>query len=279
MAYNDDYRPGGFSLMPPVIKALLMANVAVFLFQLSPALGDYITYYFALWPIGSEQFQFWQPLTYMFLHGGIGHIFFNMLALWMFGMEIENYWGSKQFSIYYFTCGIGAGLINLLATAGSFSPTVGASGAIYGVLLAFGMMFPDRIIYFYFFVPLKAKYFVAIYAAIEFFSTLGSGGSNVAHAAHLGGMLVGYIYIKIMQREFPFQKYFERLKQKARQEQFRRDSAPLRSYPAATPRPPVSEAKVINEKRVDEILDKISKKGYDSLSEEEKKILLDASKN
>lgn len=259
MGYYDEYRPGGFSIMPPAIKAIILANILVFVAQMSPFGGE-LTGIGALWPIGSGNFQIWQPISYMFLHGGFTHIFFNMFALWMFGAEIENYWGTRQFTIYYFTCGIGAALINLLATMNDMSPTVGASGAIFGILLAFGMMFPNRYIYLYFFFPVKAKYFVAGYAAIEFFSTFNPQ-SPVAHFAHLGGMLIGYIYIKFMQRELPFQHWFNR-------------TFPVRpdnNAPTRTPRD--------REAQIDVILDKISKHGYESLTPEEKRILLDASKH
>ncbi|NTV47018.1 MAG: rhomboid family intramembrane serine protease [Chlorobiales bacterium] len=259
MGYYDEYRPGGFSIMPPAIKAIILANVLVFVAQLLTPFGGALTGIGALWPIGSGNFEIWQPISYMFLHGGFTHIFFNMFALWMFGAEIENYWGTRQFTIYYFTCGIGAALINLLATMNEMVPTVGASGAVFGILLAFGMMFPNRYIYLYFFFPVKAKYFVAGYAAIEFFSTFNTL-SPVAHFAHLGGMLIGYIYIKIMQRELPLQNWFNRTFP------VKHDSTPTRSGKD-------------HETQIDIILDKISKHGYESLTAEEKRILLDASKH
>lgn len=253
----DDYQPGGFSLMPPAIKALIISNVLIFLFGLLiPPLREYG----ALWPIGSGRFEIWQLITYLFLHGGFGHLFFNMLALWMFGMEIENYWGTKHFTSYYFTCGVGAGILNMIFTHDA--PTIGASGAVYGVLLAFGMMFPDRYIYFYFFIPIKAKYLVAIYAVLEFFASLGGSDSNVAHFAHLGGMIIGFIYIKAMQGDLPMQNWLE--KTFSSRSNY---SPPQRS---SRTRP--------NQDRIDEILDKISRSGYDSLTSEEKRELLEASK-
>ncbi|MDX2127948.1 MAG: rhomboid family intramembrane serine protease [Chloroherpetonaceae bacterium] len=264
MRYNDEYRPGSgsFMLMPPAIKFILLATVGIFLLKFT-ILDDYLMYYGALWSFEDPRFQLWQPVSYLFLHGGLGHIFFNMLALWMFGMEIENYWGTRQFTIYYFTCGVGAALINLIATYGSGTPTVGASGAVYGVLLAFGMMFPERYIYLYFLLPIKAKYFVMIYIAFEFIGTFNTN-STVAHFAHLGGMIVGYIYIKVMQGEFPLQNWIERT--------FAEST--LSSNKQST-----RDIKRAQQERVDEILDKISRTGYESLSAEEKKILLDASKD
>ena len=163
MNYSQPYSPGGFQVMPPAIKAIILLNVAVFLCQMTP-FGENLATLGALWPVGSGNFRIWQPLTYMFLHGGATHLFFNMFALWMFGAEIENHWGTRQFNTYYFVCGIGAAIINLIATVGDLNPTVGASGAIYGVLLAFGMMFPDRYIFLYFLFPVKDKYIIAGYA-------------------------------------------------------------------------------------------------------------------
>ena len=270
--YDQQYTPGGFQVMPPAIKAIIVANVIVFLFQMSP-FGPLLELFGALWPIGSHNtggysFQLWQPVTYMFLHGGFAHIFFNMFALWMFGAEIENYWGTKNFVTYYFVCGIGAALINLVATAGLPYPTIGASGAIFGVLLAFGMMFPDRYIYIYFLLPVKTKYFVAGYALIEFFSGLGNrsmgSGSDVAHFAHLGGMLVGYIYIMIRRNDGSISRMFRKF-----------------SLPKKQQGPVLWQGGKdddLSESEIDRILDKISSRGYDSLTAEEKRKLLKAGK-
>jgi membrane associated rhomboid family serine protease len=264
---SQPYRPGGFQVIPPAIKTIIIINVAVFLLQTTP-FGETITTLGALWPIGSGNFRLWQPLTYMFLHGGGQHLFFNMFALWMFGAEIENYWGTRQFNTYYFICGLGAAAINLLATIGDPNPTVGASGAIYGVLIAFGMMFPDRYIFLYFLFPIKAKYFIAGYALIEFFSGLGSrsmgSGSNIAHFAHLGGMLIGFIYITIKRNEWSISGLFSKMNS------FGKKKSGPRLYKQNKVAPPVSEAEI------NAILDKISEYGYDSLTEEERRKLLRA---
>jgi membrane associated rhomboid family serine protease len=268
--YNQPYRPGGFQLIPPAIKIIILANVAMFFLQVSPA-GSIINEFGALWPIGSEfnggPFKPWQLVTYMFLHGSFQHLFFNMFALWMFGAEIENYWGTRHFLTYYFVCGIGAAVINLLATMGSPFPTVGASGAIYGVLLAFGMMFPDRYIFFYFIVPIKAKYFVAGYAALELFSGIFSPsmGSNnmIAHFAHLGGMLIGFIYIMIKRNDFSLPGFIERMRPGSKK------SGP-RPFRQNRPEGTISETEI------NAILDKISRNGYSSLTEEERRKLLRA---
>lgn len=262
MRYYDEYRPGGFSVMPPAIKLIIIVNVVVFFFQFFTPMRLPLLEFGALWTLDSNRFEIWQLVTYMFMHGGVWHILFNMFALWMFGAEIENYWGTQQFTIYYFTCGIGAGIINILLTSGAY-PTVGASGAVYGVLLAFGMMFPDRYIYIYFLLPIKAKYLVALYAVLEFIASFDQSASGIAHFAHLGGMAIGYIYIKVMQREFPLQSWFEKISA---------NDSRSSSYRS-------SSSRQITQDRIDEILDKISRSGYESLTSEEKRILLEASKD
>jgi membrane associated rhomboid family serine protease len=277
MNYSQPYSPGGFQFMPPAIKTIILINVGIFLLQLTP-FGDAISALGALWPVGSGNFRIWQPVTYMFLHGGMTHLFFNMFALWMFGAEIETHWGTREFSIYYFVCGIGAALINLIATKGGLYPTVGASGAIYGVLLAFGMMFPNRYIFLYFLFPVKAKYFIAGYALIEFVSGFGSramgSGSNIAHFAHLGGMLIGFLYITIKRTDFETFSLSETLAnvgEKIESLFKKRNSPRLHTQNRVAPPPPVSNAEI------DAILDKISEHGYASLTQEERRKLLKAS--
>ena len=298
MAYNRNqnnnyYRPsffGGFSFFPPVIKALLLSNIGVFLgilFLGNFRLGDYslslvMNGWFALFPLG-QGFQVWQLFTYLFMHAGFSHLFFNMLALWMFGMELENTWGSRKFLTYYLVCGVGAGLANLLIAPlfTSVGPTIGASGAIYGVLLAFGLMFPDRLIFIYFFIPLKAKYFVVLYMVIEFVSVGSTDG--IAHFAHLGGAVVGFIYL--LADGFRFSKPMSSGRPR---NVFSGWTGPRRSNENYEN---VTEAQVydikdyqqkeeaqVTQQRIDDILDKISKAGYQSLSEEEKKMLFEASK-
>ncbi len=268
MSYqNQPYSPGGFQFIPPAIKAIIIINIAVFFLQQTP-FGETILNFGSLWPLDSGNFRIWQPLTYMFLHGGGMHLFFNMFALWMFGAEIENHWGTRQFNIYYFVCGIGAAAINLLATIGDPYPTVGASGAIYGVLLAFGMMFPNRYILLYFLIPVKAKYFIAGYALIEFFSGFGSramgSGSNIAHFAHLGGMLIGFIYITIKRNEWSLSGLFRNF----RFPEKKRSGPRLHQQNRVAP--------LVSGAEIDAILDKISKSGYSSLTKEERNKLLKA---
>lgn len=309
---NGYRRPGflgGFTLFPPVIKYLLIANAAVFLvehFFLSGLrvgnynLGDQFFKLFALQPIFnsgmplspiSGPFLPWQLITYMFMHGSFTHIFFNMFALWMFGLELENLWGSKKFLFYYTICGLGAGLANLFI-APFFSPaapTVGASGSVYGILVAFGYLFPDRYIYIYFLLPIKAKYLVIMYMALEVFSVASSSNTGIAHVAHLGGAVVGLVYlISTNQRKM---KLFTGFKK----EDFRSKFYDTFNKPKEEPSMPIYTAdykdievndykKEMEDKqkeiqaKIDTILDKLSQSGYQSLTEEEKKTLFEESK-
>lgn len=188
--------------MPPVVKGLLLANVIMFV--LDSALGMFgvnvdLSALLGLWYFKQPMFAFWQPFTYMFMHAGFSHIFFNMFALWMFGRIIEQVWGGQRFLIYYIICGLGAGLVQeicqMIGLLNPYSMTIGASGAVYGILLAFGMIFPnERLFIIPIPFPVKAKYFVMAYAVIELVQGMGST-DGVAHFAHLGGMLFGLILI------------------------------------------------------------------------------------
>jgi len=169
---------------------------ATFLLQM--LVGGWMEFYFGLIPILVwKKYFLWQLFTYIFLHGGFSHIFFNLLALWWFGGELENYWGSKKFLFYFLFCGIGAGICTVLFTPDIYQriPVIGASGAIYGILLAFAWLFPNRPILIYFLFPVPAKYMVIIFGLIEFFSSMGGSGGGVAHLTHLGGLLFGFFYM------------------------------------------------------------------------------------
>ena len=158
--------------------------------NLSPAL--------ALWPLQSGYFEPWQILSYGFLHGSFNHIFFNMFALWMFGLPIERVWGTRRFAQYYIICVIGAGLVQLVVQqlSGEIYPTIGASGAVFGLLLAYGVMFPNNSIFLIFLpIPIKAKYFVLIYGAAELLFGITNAMPQIAHFAHLGGLLVGAVVL------------------------------------------------------------------------------------
>ncbi len=203
------YRRSGYSsgYFPPGVKWLLISNIAVF-----------VVNFFAMLILERDPFRelgllpaevlrlgyIWQPFTYMFLHRDFFHILFNMLTLWMFGVTLENDWGTRRFLQYYFLCGVGAAVsvIALSIPAGeTMFRTIGASGAIYGVLLAFGVLYPDTRILFSFLFPIKAKYFVMILGVIAFMSSFVPG-SGVSHVAHLGGMLFGYIFLKFRIKSF-----------------------------------------------------------------------------
>ena len=191
--------------MPPVTQTLLVANVAVFLLQ--SVAGDQLVVWFALWPFGSG-FAPWQVVTYGFLHGGIAHIFFNMLGLYMFGSDIERLFGSRYFLAYYFACLVSAALCQLIVvalTGGMPFPTLGASGALYGLLLAFGMYFPRRMVMLIFPpIPMQARYFVILFGALELVFGVTGTEAGVAHFAHLGGMAGGWLVIQYRRRGFPF---------------------------------------------------------------------------
>lgn len=189
--------------LTPVTRGLLVANVALFLLQL--ATGDVLLALFALWPFNTPHsfgagFLPWQLFTYSFLHGSLLHLGFNMLALYMFGPDIERVFGGRRFLIYYFSCVLAAALAQLMVSALSGAPpypTVGASGGVFGLLLAFGMHFPRRVIMLIFPpVPLPAWLFVTLYAALELYLGVTGTQSGVAHFAHLGGMLGGYFMIR-----------------------------------------------------------------------------------
>ena len=167
---------------------------AVFLLQM--VFNGWINYYFGLIPVLVwKKYYLWQLATYIFLHGGITHILFNLLALWMFGGELESLWGSRKFLRYFLFCGIGAGICTVILTPYQFIPVIGASGAIYGILLAFGWLFPNRLIYIYFLFPIPAKYMVIIFGLIELFSSMQGTGGGIAHLTHLGGLLFGLVYM------------------------------------------------------------------------------------
>jgi membrane associated rhomboid family serine protease len=197
-ASSFSFGPGRIST---ALKAIIGANVAMFVLT---AFVPSLVMVLGLVPVSVvREFRVWQLGTYMFLHGGFFHIAFNMLALWMFGAQLERHWGTQFFLKYYFVCGIGAAVLTVLfsmlpfgfAEQVHYSVVIGASGAIYGLLLAFALYFPDQPIYMYFVFPIPARIFVLIIGGIELLSSL-SGGGGVANATHLGGILVGYAYLK-----------------------------------------------------------------------------------
>ena len=189
--------------LQPVTRALLLINVAVFF--LLPLLGGSVEALFALWPLGTH-FLPWQVATYAFLHGSFEHLFFNMLGLWMFGSELERIWGEKRFLQFYAASVLAAALAQLVVTAvmGSVYPTVGASGGLFGLLFAFAVMFPNRVILLFFVIPMKARYLVALYGLLELYQGVYVMNSGVAHFAHLGGMVGGFLMIRYWRGQAPF---------------------------------------------------------------------------
>ncbi len=187
------------SSIPTIIFALLILNGLVFALQ--QVSNEFLMLNFALWPYGDpiSPFAPWQILTYGFLHGGVGHIFFNMFGLWMFGRDLERMMGAKRFLIYFLTCVVGAGLIQLIVAGiqGGFPyPTVGASGGVFGILLAYGMTYPNRMIMLMIPpIPMKAKYFVLFYGLLELYLGVSGDATGVANFAHLGGMLFGFLLL------------------------------------------------------------------------------------
>ena len=272
--YSRQYlRPRIFS---GAVKNIIIANVAVFLFMTLFQTERFFLYYFGLAPqlVWGRGFV-WQLFTYMFIHGGFGHIFMNMFVLWMFGSEIESAMGKKEFYKFYVITGVGSGLITLLFSLNSTTPVVGASGAIYAILVAFAMMYPNRLIYFYFLIPIKAKFFVLIIGVITFFSSFSQGFGGISHLTHLGGIIIGYLYLR---RLHVFSDFLNSLfRFKLPKIKF---SNPFRNIIRKVEKPPKppSHTKYETDKtmqeEIDRLLDKISREGYDSLTKQEKQTLM-----
>ncbi|MBV6512076.1 MAG: Rhomboid protease GlpG [Ignavibacteriaceae bacterium] len=308
------YRPGGmgWSYFPPVIKNLLIINGVIYLLQnLAGSVvmdgmrgSDVLLKYFALMSPDSGYFQIWQFITYQFMHGSFSHLFFNLFSLWMFGAELENMWGSRNFLIFYLVAGIGGAVFHLLFSSifqGIIPPVIGASGAIFGVMVAFGLLFPDRYILFYFFIPLKTKYFIAFLILINILA-VDDAGSGVAHLAHLGGAVFGFLFLlfdkrlgfDIHQRMSGWKDSFYRGGKGRRPSNpfgsggiFNRDEEEDRYTSRTTSYRDVEDASYkdvkkeegeVSQEEIDRILDKISQSGYKNLTEDEKRILFEASR-
>ncbi len=199
--WTFDYRPS------PVVKWLLLVNGAIFLALallaiFAPRVYGAMVYLFGVVPEDVVYgFHLWQPVTYLFLHAGIGHVFWNMFGVWMFGTPIERDWGSRRFLRYYLLTGVGAGVLNIAASfvwggPALTTPTIGASGALYGILLAFALLYPHRRILVMFLFPIPAWILVSIFGVIAFLSTMQGPGTGVSHISHLGGMLFGLVYLR-----------------------------------------------------------------------------------
>ncbi len=185
------FGPGG--AVPPTVARLIGINVAIYLLQ--ALTGDWIVRGFGLIPALVERGEVWRLFTYQFLHGSALHLGLNMFALWMFGSELEPRWGSRFFLRYYFVCAVGGGILFTLVRLGTWIPSVGASGAIYGILMAYAMWFPNRQVYLYFVLPIRVRYLIVFLILLELSQAIQSTGT-IAHAAHLGGMAFGYAYLR-----------------------------------------------------------------------------------
>ena len=262
--------------LPKVAKRLLIANIGIFVFTTLMVNWRYLFYnVFGLVPIlVNQKLWVWQFFTYMFLHGSLGHILLNMFMLWMFGSELEYNWGSRDFLKYYFTCGIGGGLLvwftSFLGMSSAMVPTIGASGALFGLLVAYGMMWPDRLIFIYGIFPMKALHLVLLFGAINLFHGFSGTGGNVAYFAHIGGGVTGFIYLKygwrIMIHLESFIKRWKRRRFKVIQ-----GGSSQRGNHRENDNDDVGYPDIEND--VDRILDKIAREGMDSLSDRERRIL------
>ena len=252
---------------PQGVKLLLILNIVIFF--LIELLGHkhYLFLVLGLIPAKIWQSGFvWQLVTYLFLHAILMHLAVNMFVLWMFGRELEHRWGKHKFLKYYFITGVGSGLITFLFSLTSVIPVVGASGAIYGLLLAYGLLYPDRTVYLYMFIPIKVKFMVIGLAVIAFLASLSHQQSAVSHLTHLSGMVVGFAYLKSDFRFRNIKHWFLKYKPKVVD---------------AKPKKKTKKSKVnqtLLQKRVDEILDKLAQNGWDGLTDSEKNILHSTSK-
>ncbi len=256
------------------VKILIFILIAVFLFQMTIGLfrlNHLFTYVFGLNYQGLvRNLWLWQIFTYMFLHGGFLHIFFNCFALWMFGSELERYWGSRRFTSYFLLSGIGAGLFIALMNLFIFrtygveqDSTIGASGAIYALLLAYGMTWPDREVLLYFLFPIKMKYLVLIFGAIEFFGTLNmmSGvAGNISHIGHFGGLVVGFILLRRYRSGAKARGIGDIVSGYLKKQRIKKKKEAV-------------EQRIRAKKIIDRMLDKIARSSVESLTPDEKKDL------
>lgn len=301
--------------IPTMTKNLLIINVLAYLATLVLQMrGVDLTSLLGLHFFLASDFHIYQFLTYMFLHGSFTHILFNMFALWMFGSVIERVWGPRKFLFYYICCGIGAGFTQELVQYADYSiqgiaayqyvnaggvqmttnayinlwTTIGASGAVYGILLAFGMIFPnERLFIIPFPFPIKAKWLIVGYVAIELFSAMSGPGDGVAHMAHLGGMLFGFLLIRYWQKHPDSSgrfgrsngmEFFDNMKRKFEERQRNSRMNAERQQTRRETDEEYNARQRQNQEKIDAILDKIRKSGYDSLTKEEKQKLFDQSK-
>ena len=257
MRFQFQSDPGQFSYKPALftdaIKILVSVNFGIFLLQTVARTEGLFFPLFGLVPkmVWSE-FMIWQPFTYLFFHGGIWHVLINMFVLWMFGSELERIWGKGHFLKFYFVTGVGAGLVTMIFGLNSMTPIVGASGAVYGVLLAYGLTYPNRTVYLYGIIPIKSLWFVIGIGVIAFMSSFDNV-SQISHLTHLSGMMIGYLMLK---RPVRFNDLWFTIRKRTLEYKIKHEEKK------------VSQHQEI-EREIDSILDKINREGFDSLTNEE----------
>ena len=256
MSFEDLHRPLSNAGFRGAIRWIILISGAMLIAQ--QFAGRWLVPYLGLVPAQVlGHLWLWQPFTYLFLHGGLFHWLFNMFILWMFGAELERRWGTAEFLKFFFITGLGAALCVLLLSPHSYAPTIGSSGSVFGLIVAFAMLFPDAVMYMYFLIPMKAWQAAVLFAFIEFFAGMDGGGMGIARFAHLGGMLTGYLYLRFYGGMTIQMKGW------------------FRSLRRPTARQPVELHEVTDElvSRVDRILDKVLKEGVSSLTPDEKRIM------
>ena len=257
MRFQFQSDPGQFSYKPALftdaIKILVSVNFGIFLLQTIARTEGMFFPLFGLVPkLVWSEFMLWQPFTYLFFHGGIWHVLINMFVLWMFGSELERLWGKKHFLKFYFVTGVGAGLVTMIIGLNSMTPIVGASGAVYGVLLAYGLTYPNRTVYLYGIIPIKSLWFVIGIGVIAFMSSFDNV-SQISHLTHLSGMVIGYLMLK---RPLRFNDLWFTIRKRTLEYKIKHEEKKVTQHQEI-------------EREIDHILDKINREGFDSLTEEE----------
>jgi len=257
MRFQFQSDPGQFSYKPALftdaIKILVSVNFGIFLLQTVARTEGLFFPLFGLVPkLVWSEFMIWQPFTYLFFHGGIWHVLINMFVLWMFGSELERIWGKGHFLKFYFVTGVGAGLVTMIFGLNSMTPIVGASGAVYGVLLAYGLTYPNRTVYLYGIIPIKSLWFVIGIGVIAFMSSFDNV-SQISHLTHLSGMMIGYLMLK---RPVRFNDLWFTIRKRTLEYKIKHEEKKVSQHQAI-------------EREIDRILDKINREGFDSLTEEE----------
>ena len=258
-----------------MIKKLLIVHAGAYFFQI--VTGHRWDQFFGLMPIMVvSKGALWQLVTYVFQHGNPMHLLWNMLIMWMFGSDLELHWGSRRFLFYYLLCGVGAGVVTVLLTPTTATVTVGASGAVFGLLAAFGLLFPDRPVAFMLIFPMKAKYFVMLLGLLQLLLFSQDAGGGIAYGTHIGGLVTGVLYVLVQLRRSTTtgRKWF-RISHARRP---RLTIVPTKKEDETVHQEPSGERSDVEQAEIDRILDKISALGIDALTEHEKKILQKASK-